>query len=83
MLENKMYVIDDEGNEIEMEILFTFSNEEAGKNYVLFLNPQADSEEVFAASYDEEGTLTEVTDEDEWAMVEEVFGAFVDEQEQD
>ena len=81
MEENKMYVIDDAGNEIEMEILFTFANEESGKNYVLFLNPQDDSDEVFVASYDEEGNLAEVTSEEEWTMVEEVFGAFVDEQE--
>lgn len=83
MQENKMYVKDDTGAEIEMEILFTFQNEENGKNYVLFFNPKENSDEVFAAVYDEEGNLTEVSSDEEWAMIEEVFGAFVNEEEKE
>ena len=31
---NKIQVIDDQGNEKEFEVLFTFNNEELGKQYV-------------------------------------------------
>ena len=33
---NKIQVIDDQGNEKEFEVLFTFNNEELGKQYVLY-----------------------------------------------
>lgn len=80
MEENIMYVIDDEGNETAMEILFTFENDELSKKYVLFFDPSND-EDIFAASYDEEGNLFDVETEEEWTMIEEVFGAFYNEEE--
>ena len=78
---NKMFIIDDNGNEIEVEILFTFENEEYGKKYVLYQDPNGDDEEVFVSSYDDEGNLESVEAEDELAMIEEVLGAFADEKE--
>ena len=80
-MENKMYVYDEEDNEVEMEILFTFESEDYGKNYVLYYNAADDDDQVFVSSYDEEGNLTDITDEKEWAMVEEVYGAFIDDEE--
>ena len=34
--ENSIIVIDDDGNEQEMQIYFTFDSEDYGKSYVLF-----------------------------------------------
>ncbi len=80
---NKMFIIDEEGNEIEVDILFTFDSELYGKKYVLYQNPNGDQEEVFVSSYDDEGNLNSVEDEEELAMVEEVLGAFIDEEEKE
>jgi len=80
---NKMFIIDDNGNEVEVDILFTFESEEYGKKYVLYQDPNGDEEEVFVSSYDDEGNLNSVEDEEELAMVEEVLGAFIDEEEKE
>ena len=77
MLEsNTLYVNDENGNEMELEILFTFENDEIGKKYVVFADPQDESGEVYASAYDEAGNLLPIESEEEWAMVEEVLGAF-------
>ena len=80
-MENKMFIYDDAGNEIEMEILFTFEGEDYGKNYVLYYNPNDEDDQVFVSSFDEEGNLLDVTDAKEWEMVEEVYGAFIEDEE--
>lgn len=79
-MENKFTVADEQGNEIEMEILFTFENE--GSNYVLYLDPKNESGDVYASKYDEDNNLFPIEEEAEWNMVEEVLGAFEDEQEE-
>ena len=49
MLEsNTLYVHDEDGKEMEMEILFTFENEEKQRKYVVFSDPQDESGEVYA-----------------------------------
>lgn len=84
MLEtNSLFVRDEDGKEKEMEILFTFEDEERKKNYVIFCDPNAEDEEVFASVYDDEGNLLPVETESEWTMIEEVLGAFQEEEEQD
>ena len=79
---NKLYITTDSGEEKEMEILFTFDSEQYGKSYVLFVDPQDPSGEVFAMSYDEEGNLEAVESETEWDMISEVFEAFNNDQEE-
>lgn len=79
-LENKMYVQDETGKEIEMTIVCTFENPENGKQYVLYQNPTGDDEEVYINSYDEEGNLFVVDDPKELAYAEEVLGAINDEE---
>lgn len=77
MEENKLTVVNEDGTETVMDILFTFENEEYDKQYVLYVDPEDDSGQVFVSSYTEEGELFSVEAEDEWDMVEEVFQAFV------
>lgn len=77
MLEsNTLFVRDENGKEMEMEILFTFEDEATHKNYVVFQDLEDESGEVFASAYDEAGNLLPVETENEWAMIEEVLGAF-------
>lgn len=79
---NKIQVVDDQGNEIEFEVLFTFDNEDNGKKYVLYYDPNQEETNVFASIYDEEGKLFEIEDPKEWEMIEEVFQSFVADQEE-
>lgn len=78
---NSLYVCDEVGNEKRMEILFTFDDDNRGKKYVVFLDPEEESEEVFASAYDDEGNLMPVENEEEWQMIEEVIGAFQNDEE--
>ncbi|HLV49528.1 MAG TPA: DUF1292 domain-containing protein [Erysipelothrix sp.] len=75
--DKKIVVVDDNDNEIEMEILFTFDNEEFNRQYVLYVNPNEDSGEVYASAYTEDGELLEISNENEWEMIESVFEAFI------
>lgn len=80
MLEsNKILIQEEDGTEKEMEILFTFDDDSREKSYVLFTDPLDEEGQVFACSYTENGEMTPVEDEDEINMIEEVFGAFMDE----
>lgn len=75
-----LFVKDEQGNEVEMEILFTFEDEEHKKKYVVFMDAKRDDEEVYASAYDDTGNLLPVESDEEWAMIEEVLGAFQDEE---
>ena len=84
MLEsNTLYVNDENGNEMELEILFTFENDEIGKKYVVFADPQDESGEVYASAWDEAGNLLPIETDAEWSMVEEVLGAFSQDEDSD
>ena len=56
-----------------MNILFTFEAE--GKKYVVVYE-DVHEDELYALSYDEQGNLFTVEDEEELAMIEEVVAAF-------
>ena len=84
MEDNKLTFIDEKGNEVLCEILFTFHSDEFGKDYVLFYPVGEEDEEgninIMAASYVEadggEGELSEITTEEEWKLIEETLEAF-------
>ncbi len=82
MEENKIVVIDEMGNEIEMEIVFTYEDEESGKNFVFYLNPEQEDGEVFVSSYDTEGNLNPVEDPEEWKKLETIFEDYAISQEE-
>jgi len=79
MEDNKLVVIDEKGNEIEMEILFTFDDDARKKKYVIYFNPNDKEENLYASIYDDEGHLYPIEDDEEWDMVEEVIGTFMEE----
>ena len=76
---NTLYIKDENGKEVAMDILFTFESDETNKKYVVFEDPNDELGEVFAYSYDEEGNLSAIETAEEWEMVEEVLGAFSEE----
>ena len=74
--DRQITLVDDQGNEELFEILFTFTSEDYGKSYVL-LYPAAVSDDA-----DEDGDVTssdlhEITDDDEWNMVQGVLNTFL------
>ena len=80
---NKIQVIDDQGNELEYEVLFTFNNDELNKQYVLYYDSSLEEPSVFASIYDDEGKLYSIETPEEWELVEEVFQSFVSEEDED
>lgn len=78
---NSLYVTDENGNEKRMTILFTFESEDYQRKYVVFEDPDAEDGEVFASAYDDVGSLLPIDSDEEWAMIEEVIGAFVEDEE--
>ena len=86
---NMLTVINEEGEEIECEILFTFDSDEYNKDYVVYMpigDEYVDEEgypEIHVSSYltdesGEGGGLDPITDEAEWAMIEEVVASFLE-----
>ena len=73
--DNQIIIEDDDGQEHLMEILFTYEHEERNKKYVFFFDPN-NEEEVLVMSYNDEGVLFPVDDEEEYGEIEEVFNAF-------
>ena len=74
-------ISDDEGNEVEYTILFTFENDETGKQYVLYYDESEEEPQVMYKAYDDEGNLYPVTTVEEMDMIEEVFNTFMLEEE--
>lgn len=72
-------VIDEKGNEIECEVLFTFESDETGKNYIVYTDNTTDDLEntkVYASIYnpDEENLkLTAIETEKEWKIIETIL----------
>lgn len=73
-------VTDEEGNDKEYEILFTFESDE-GKTYVLYFDPEEDEPYVHTSIYDNTGGLFPVESVEEWDMIEEVYNTFMAEDE--
>ena len=85
MEEKTFTVVDELGVSKEFEVILTFKSEDFGKSYVIYKNPDEESDEVFAAIFDEEakdgGNLIQVESDEEWNMLEEVLESFLDEEE--
>ncbi len=77
---NVLTIVDDSGQERNVEVILTFEDDSRHKSYVLFKDPMDPEENVYAYCYDEDGNMNEVDDE-EWEMCQEVLGAFMDEEE--
>ena len=72
-------VINDEGKEIECEILFTFESDETKKNYIVYTDNTLDEEgntKVYASIYtpDTDNTkLLPIETEKEWKIIETIL----------
>ena len=72
-------VINDEGKEVECEVLFTFESDETKKNYIVYTDNTLDEEgstKVYASVYDPTGqnpALMPIETEKEWKIIETIL----------
>ena len=72
-------VINDEGKEIECEVLFTFESDETKKNYIVYTDNTLDEEgntKVYASIYnpdEDETKLLPIETDKEWKIIETIL----------
>lgn len=80
-MEEKMTfkVINDEGKEVECEVLFTFESDETKKNYIVYTDNTLDEEgntKVYASIYnpdEDETKLLPIESDKEWKIIETIL----------
>ncbi len=75
--DKRIKVYDDQGNEKEFEMLFTYEHEERGHKYVFFVDSSKD-DEIICMRYDDDGNLFEIEDDDEYNEMDEVLQAYLE-----
>ena len=79
MNKNTFTLIDEKGNEVEYDVLFTFESEETNKNYIVYTDNTKDETgniEVYASIYDPEdpnSKLEAIQTEKEWKVIETIL----------
>jgi len=82
---NSFKVINDKGEEIVCDILFTFDSEETGKSYIVYTDNSRDDKgniQVFASIYDpkeENQKLEPITTDAEWKVIETILNTLQEE----
>ena len=72
-------VLDDEGNDVVCEVLFTFDSEETKKSYIVYTDNTTDDEgntKVYASIFnpnDEKTELTPIETDREWKIIETIL----------
>ena len=69
-MENTLFIVDEEGKEIQMNIYFTFDMND--KQYVVVYEKD-NQDTLYSFTYDEQGNLYPVDNEEELSMIEEVI----------
>lgn len=79
MKKNSFSIIDEAGNEVVYDVLFTFENDETNKNYIVYTDNTKDEVgniQVFASIYDPENPkskLEEIKTDKEWKVIETIL----------
>ncbi len=72
-------IFNDEGKEVECEVLFTFESNETGKNYMVYTDNTEDEEgntKVYASIYnpdEKEPKLQPIESDEEWKVIETIL----------
>ena len=79
MENGKIIVKDINGKEIECDVLFTFDSTDTNKSYIVYTDNTKDelgNIKVYANTHNEEtGELDEITTEEEWSTIEQIFAS--------
>ena len=80
MRKNAFSMLDENGNEIIYDVLFTFESEETNKNYIVYTDNKIDEVtgniEVYASIYDPDdpkSKLEAIETEKEWKVIETIL----------
>ena len=79
MKKNTFSMLDENGNEIVYDVLFTFESEETNKNYIAYTDNTIDETgnvEVYASIYnpgDPQTKLEPIESEKEWKVIETIL----------
>ena len=79
MKKNSFSMIDENGNEIVYDVLFTFESDETKKNYIVYTDNTRDEKgniQVYASIYDPEdpkSKLEAITTDKEWKVIETIL----------
>ena len=80
ILDDEILITTESGEEKVMKILFTYESEQRHKQYV-FLYEKEDEDNVLVFSVnEEEGSLEEIEDDEEYNEAEEVFNAYMNDE---
>lgn len=85
MEQNSFKVINDQGQEIVCDVLFTFDSEETNKSYIVYTDNSTDEEgniQVFASIYDpkqENPKLEPIETDSEWKIIETILNTLQEE----
>lgn len=77
--DNVFKIFNDEGKEVECEVLFTFESDETHKNYMVYTDNTKDEQgntKVFASIFDptkETTVLEPIESEKEWNIIENIL----------
>lgn len=81
LAKNTFKMVNEEGLEIDCEVLFTFSSEETKKDYIVYTDNTLDKDgnvKVYASIYDptfENKDLIPIETEKEWQVVESILSS--------
>lgn len=85
MKKNTFSMLDENGNEIIYDVLFTFESDETNKNYIVYTDNSKDEEgniQVYASIYDPKnpkGKLEAIETEKEWKVIETILNTLQEE----
>lgn len=85
MKKNSFTLIDENGNEVEYDVLFTFESEETNKNYIVYTDQTKDDAgniQVYASVYDPNdpnSKLEPITTDKEWKVIETILSTLQEE----
>lgn len=88
MQDNTFTVINDTGEEIKCEILFTYENEKTGVNYIAYTDNSTDEDgntKVYASIFDpeqEDPELLPIETEEEWQLINSILESLTDSDEE-
>ena len=85
MKKNTFSMLDENGNEIVYDVLFTFENEETNNNYIVYTDntkDEAGNVQVYASIYhpeDPKGNLEAIETDKEWKVIQTILDTLQEE----
>ena len=79
-LDNKIVFTDDQGNQTQLSILFTYKSEERNKFYVFFYADE-NPEDIIVGYLGENNEICDIEDDEEYDELEEVLISYQEEYE--